>query len=82
MKRVVHAAIPIIFFAPAVSTYLGGPYVGLSVSGVFLLYHYFHSHFDKYIMVQPISDPMDIDETTPIIELARALGPGKGGKSY
>ena len=66
MKRVVHAAIPIIFFAPAVSTYLGGPYVGIGVSGVFLLYHYFHSRFDKYIMVQSIRDPMDIDEKDDI----------------
>ena len=77
MKSVVHAAIPVIFFAPAVSTYFGGPYIGIGVSGVFLLYHYFHSHFDKYIMVEPIKDdPMDIVlQTTPVIQLARALGP-------
>lgn len=75
MKHMIHAAIPIIFFAPAVSTYLGGPYIGIGVSGIFLFYHYFHSHFDKYI--EPIlDDPMDIVlETTPVIQLARALGP-------
>ena len=57
MKRAVQVAIPILFFAPAFTTYLGGPYIGIGLSGIYLFFHYYHGYRKKD------NDPMDIDSS-------------------
>lgn len=60
MKRVVdNVLIPILFFAPACATYLGGPYIGIGISGIYLFFHYAHGTFKKYR-----NDPMEIVQLT------------------
>jgi len=52
--------VPILFFAPAFATYLGGPYVGVGISGVYLFFHYAHGSFRRYK-----DDPMEIVQLSP-----------------
>ena len=59
MKQVIDVLIPILFFAPACATYLGGPFIGIGITGVYLFFHYAHGSFRKYR-----DDPMEIVQLT------------------
>ena len=59
-----HVVIPILFFAPACATYLGGPFIGIGLSGVYLFFHYAHGSFRKYQQYK--SDPMELDEVMEV----------------
>ena len=67
MKRAVQVAIPILFFAPAFTTYLGGPYIGIGLSGIYLFFHYYHRHFDGYLK----DDPMDLDSDNELFDFIK-----------
>ena len=63
-QRVIEILVPILFFAPACATYLGGPYIGIGISGVYLFFHYAHGSFRRY---QYKDDPMEIVTWDPTI---------------
>ena len=62
MNRTIEVLIPILFFAPACATYVGGPYIGIGLSGIYLFFHYAHGTFRKY---RVRDDPMEIVQLSP-----------------
>ena len=65
MNKMKHILVPILFFAPACATYLGGPYIGIGISGVYLFFHYAHGSFNKYkiqtVEMSPTKNVIDWD---------------------
>ena len=67
MKQIIDVLIPILFIAPACATYLGGPYIGIGLSGIYLFFHYAHGTFRAFRLLgeRNKNDPMQIVEMSP-----------------